>query len=44
MQMANKEQVSQRGPGEWEEGMCLFVCACVCACMRAHSLKGGGGG
>lgn len=26
MQMANKEQACQRGPGEWEEGRCVRWC------------------
>ena len=33
MQMANKKQVSQRGPGEWGEGMGVCVCLCVCLCV-----------
>lgn len=30
MQMANKEQVSQRGSGEWKR-------VCVCVCARAEA-------
>lgn len=38
MQMANKEQVSQRGSGEWEEGR--FGCVCVYVCVESAVLSG----